>query len=877
MIAVTDFTTLPVGVVPLIPALAGILPVILAAIGGAIVSLLKPSVLKAMLKVLWRNKFVVLAIVVAVVGLVYLKGYLNEKFGRGAGAAMQGQADWSAFRGGPDRRGAVESDNHEDPVAGGVFWTFAKEAKTFYSSPALVGDSVLIASAEQGVFKDQGAIYRLDASTGAVIWRYMPKGYRATFSSPSYWERPATNNMPAKGYVVCGEGLHFTADARIVCLSADKGEELWTVRTKSHVESSAAIMDGKVFIGAGDDGFYCVDLEPKDGKANVLWHLDGKEYPDCEACPAAVNGKVYMGLGMGGMAVVCFDAETGKELWKANTPYPVFGNPTVVSNRVFIGMGNGNFVETAEQVRVKELDRLKARKVSVEEIEAADKQLSLVNGEVWCLDADDGKLIWSNKVGRVVLGSIVHADGYLYVGSCDGALTCFDLDGKFIHVWNAHEPIKTSPAVTREHVYFMTDSGRLYALDRKDFRKPVWQCRVGTGGLFISSPVVGNGHVYVGTAGSGFMCLGEAAGQIKEYQWQGFLGGHGRGGWADKTPPANQGRFAWRFPAEEDDDDGKVASIDAPVAVGSNAVFVAQNGVRKGLLKLALDEERRKIASEQAFFATANGIFISPALQDEHVYFVDGKKGDTGRKLHCLKAGDLGEVSSYDVADNASGEFVLCDDCILMFDGETGLTLLDPITLKAQWRADIAGAKGAPIETKGIVIYASDADSSVVALSKINGKVLWQAKLGALPVTGPLSDGDLVVVGTEVGVIALSIIDGSEKWNSPCGSISSALVANSERIACVTQNGELAGYDWSGKELFKIGDAKPGLAPLLCGEGALYFSKDSINQFDASSSKSSVWLARIGWLGKVTAPGVLSDGFLYFGTDSKGLVCVGPR
>ena len=110
--------TTPLGVLPLIPALAGVLPVILAAIGGAIVSMCKPSVLKAAMKVLWRNKFVVIALIAAGFGLFYLKGYCQERFGRGKGAVMQGQADWSAFRGGPDRRGTDLSG--PDPVAGGT-------------------------------------------------------------------------------------------------------------------------------------------------------------------------------------------------------------------------------------------------------------------------------------------------------------------------------------------------------------------------------------------------------------------------------------------------------------------------------------------------------------------------------------------------------------------------------------------------------------------------------------------------------------------------------------------------------------------------------------------------------------------------------------
>jgi outer membrane protein assembly factor BamB len=866
------------GVLPLIPALAGVLPVILAAIGGAIVSMCKPSVLKAAMKVLWRNKFVVIALIAAGFGLFYLKGYCQEKFGRGKGAVMQGQADWSAFRGGPDRRGTDLSG--PDPVAGGTVWTFSREAKTFYASPALAGDSVFISSAEQGVFQDQGAIYRLNAKDGSVVWRFMPKGYRATFSSPSFWEQKATNGAPAKAYVVCGEGLHFTADAKLVCLSADKGELLWAVPTKSHVESSPCILDGKAYVGAGNDGFYCVALEPKDGKADVKWHLDGKQYPDCEASPAAADGKVFFCLGMEGMAVVCVDAATGKELWKTKAPYPVFGNPTVVSNRVIVGMGNGNFVETAEQVRIKELGRLKDRKASAEEIQAADRQLSQVNGEVWCLDAQDGRLLWSNKVGRVILGSIAHADGFLYAGSCDGAITCFNLDGKIVRSWNAHEPIKTSPAVGKDHVYFMTDSGRLYALDRKDFKKPVWECRVGTSGLFISSPVIGSGHVYVGTAGNGFMCLGQPAGLMQEVRWMGAFGGPGKSGWADKTPPGNQGRFMWRYPPEagEEGATAAVARVSAPVAVGSNALFVAQSEARNGLLKLVPDKDRRKAPAEQGFYKTANGVFLSPAALDEKVYFVDGKPGDPGRKLHCLRARDLTPVWSWDVGSDATGEFVLTGSSVMIYDQANRLAFLDAgdaVTLR--WSAAVASPRGAPCESKDLVFASSTRDGCVYAFSSANGGTLWKAALKSAPRTGPVTDGEVVAVGSEDGLFAAGIVDGREKWSAPCGAASTPLVMDGSRIGCVTEKGVFVTYDWAGKELGKIEGALPGITPLFCGDGALCFMSDAIQMVDATSGKATVWLPRTGWLGKLSAPGVLSEGFLYFGSESKGLVCVGPK
>ena len=51
-------------------------------------------------------------------------------------------------------------------------------------------------------------------------------------------------------------------------------------------KSSPAVDTDRVFIGAGNDGFYCFALEPNpDGSPNLLWHLEGSDFPDCECSP----------------------------------------------------------------------------------------------------------------------------------------------------------------------------------------------------------------------------------------------------------------------------------------------------------------------------------------------------------------------------------------------------------------------------------------------------------------------------------------------------------------------------------------------------------------------------------------------------------------
>lgn len=440
--------------------------------------------------------------------------------------AKTSQTDWPGFRGGLLRNGVVPGS--PSPVQGGVNWAFTAETRTFYSSPAVVGNRVYISSADKGVFSDRGAIYCLDADTGVVVWKSVPPGFRATFSSPAVSGK----------YLVCGEGLHETRDGRVVCLDVrQQGKLLWEFRTQSHVESSPYISGNRVYVGAGDDGYYCFELDPGPaGKARLVWHAPGANLPDAEASPIAHEGKVYVGLGVDGRALACLSAETGEELWRVPTPYPVFTPPTIVGDKIVFGMGNGNFIETADQAAVKEVEKLRQAGASAAELAKAEQNLR-ASGEVWCVDLrlaatvrkSAGKsaaqqpkseeergstavatnaVLWRYRLPEVILGAIAADTNRLYFGARDGRLYCLAHDGKEIGKYKAGDVILTSTALTTTHVYSVTESGRLIAL-AKGTLQPVWEIALGVQGPFLSSPTVAHGHVYVGTQEDGLLCVGQ--------------------------------------------------------------------------------------------------------------------------------------------------------------------------------------------------------------------------------------------------------------------------------------------------------------------------------------------------------------------------------
>lgn len=853
----------PVLVGPL-QALAAVLGPLLLGLAGLLLGLFRPSTFKLALRLLWRQKIALLCIALVVSGSVVLLGEIRA--GGAPAAEPEITADsWPMFRGGPERRGAAGADR--SPSSGGVNWSFASEAKTFYASPAVVGNRVYVTSAQTGVFEDSGAVYCLDADTGSVVWKSRPDGFRATFSSPSIH----------KSFLVCGEGLHFTQDARVVCLDLrGRGKVLWEFRTKSHVESTPCIEDGKVYVGAGDDGVYCLDLVGRDGKTRVVWHVDGERYPDAESSPVAEDGKVYFGLGNKGNAVCCLDARTGVEKWRTKTPYPVFAGPALSDDELFVSMGNGNFIDSAEVVRDREVQRLRDDGRAEDEVAAARRRLAPA-GEVWCLDSGDGRVKWSFKTGRTVLGCVAVAGERLFFGTREGEVYCLSRDGVELNRWNAGSAIVASPAATEEHVYVVTGKGKLYGLAAESLR-PVWEARLGAPGAFISSPTVARGRVFVGTPEDGLLCVGKPSESDHGLIWAGALGGPGKGGSIDGSAIPERGELSWSYPEpSEGADTGRDEfAVRAPSACLGDRVYVpVASGPRPGIscLKIGLAEQIPELVWS---VTTPNRVVVSPAATARLVCVTDGTIGDTERSFRAVEAATGATLWRKPIETSASGRFVLGQRHILLRARKCALLALD-LKGKALWELEAGPLAGDPAILGGLGLVATNGPAVLRALDLRTGRELWKRDMDEELRGGPAARGNVLYVGTERGLAAHRVVDGHRIWLSDCGAVRGPIALGAQHVVCQNEDSELvvvAARD--GAILDKLAGVRKSVPALLGPDGVLFATPAEIRYYVFVMRRSQRWM-RTAWLGEVTSPMVLAGSRAYFGTDKKGLVCARAR
>lgn len=456
-------------ILPILPAIGSLLWLIVVLLGSGLLwvfSRRSRRLFVGFIKSQWRGLVVLTGIVVAL-SMAY-----SISVRRLTGPSPKSPRSPSTFipKGWPNSRGSLArlgSDRTRGPRSGGVNW-IGRSDSIFFSSPAVCGEYV-VAIGSRG---NSARCYCWEIATGAEVWNAGPRDFRMTLSSP----------ILAEGRIYCGEGVHHTPRARVVCLDPASDNEngvAWEFATASHVECTPAFDNGRVYASAGDDGVYCFEADSRrPAEPRVRWHNSGHQLPDAETALAVHSGRVYVGLGHGGTAMVALSADTGRELSRATLPLPVFSPPTIFGEGLLIGLGPGNLVNAptagAGEVRLLDLETLQTR---------------------WRLPTTASVLSAAAAIGDEAV--ICVADGHVLVVDSSCTLR---------RQWRSPSPILSSPAVSADTIYCVDAEGMLVALDFQRM-EPVWQVRLGPSGLYVSSPVVACGRIVVGTP-EGLMCVG---------------------------------------------------------------------------------------------------------------------------------------------------------------------------------------------------------------------------------------------------------------------------------------------------------------------------------------------------------------------------------
>ncbi|MBX7105811.1 MAG: PQQ-like beta-propeller repeat protein [Gemmataceae bacterium] len=210
-------------------------------------------------------------------------------------------------------------------------------------SPVVEGDLVVVGmiNASWGdQARGNNRFVAFDKRTGAVRW----------WSSPCELNKLTYNSIPVAA-TINGQRLLITgtADGAVTAIQANTGAKVWQYMFGAQAINSSPVVDGNlVYITHGQENIdqatqgrvICLDAsQVTDGKPKLVWEEVGVK-SDLSS-PLLVDGKLY--VPDDGATLYCFDAKTGKRLWKHKYGKVARAAPVFADGKIWIAEVNSKF------------------------------------------------------------------------------------------------------------------------------------------------------------------------------------------------------------------------------------------------------------------------------------------------------------------------------------------------------------------------------------------------------------------------------------------------------------------------------------------------------------------------------------------------------
>ena len=368
-------------------------------------------------------------------------------------------------------RGSAARDGYygtaQLPAFGGLLWRVQTEGPV-RSTPTVAGNDVFVGSGD-------GALYAINRLTGEVRWR-----------------RETGSSIPSSPAVAGRTVFVTTLGGEIIGVDRATGRIRLRYRTKhdrplpwgreglDYFTSSPVVAGGVVIAGSGDGGVYAIDIAT--ARPRWVFQTGGR----VRASPAIADGTVFIGSYDG--IFYAIDLATGRERWRhategARLNSAEFGydrrsiqsSAAVVNGTVYFGSRDGALYALDQATGVRR----------------------------WRVEHDDNS--WAIASPAVASGTVFEASSdaqfFRALRASDGQ-----------QLWRAQSPANawSSPAITGEMVvygvgdYAQDKPGGVHVLDRATGRR-LWS--YATGGPILSSPVVADGVIMVGSDDGGVYAL----------------------------------------------------------------------------------------------------------------------------------------------------------------------------------------------------------------------------------------------------------------------------------------------------------------------------------------------------------------------------------
>lgn len=324
------------------------------------------------------------------------------------------------------------------------------------------------------------------------------------------WKYKVGEPIKSSAAIVDGRVFVGGDDGRLRCINLTTGKKIWTYVTKEKnpdpVESSPTVLGERVFFG-GLDG-KVIALNAKTG--NKLWEFetDDQIVGGVNWVKAPNEKDNWIIVGSWDYNLYALDAKTGKQQWKFECQERINGTPAVVKGRTLFGGCDAmvhviHLAKGKEEKAVESTDPIAASAAA----EGDRVYVGSMGSQFLCFDVKAGKMLWKyeDRPFNYESSPALTKDRVLFGGQ-DKRLHCLNsADGAVRWVFNTKGQVNSSPVVCGNRVLVGSNDGKIYMVSLNNGKK-VWEYE--TGDAVTASPAVAGGKVVIGSEDGFVYCFG---------------------------------------------------------------------------------------------------------------------------------------------------------------------------------------------------------------------------------------------------------------------------------------------------------------------------------------------------------------------------------
>lgn len=326
------------------------------------------------------------------------------------------------------------------------------------------------------------------------------------------WTFQAGDMIESTAAIVDGTVYIGALDGILYAIDARTGEKRWTYQANGSIKASPAIHNGIVYFGDGDGMFHAVDISTR--KMKWQFSTEGEIISSANFAGDRVLFGSYDGF------LYCLNRESGELVWKFETEGYVHGTPGVWAQSESASGDAANFVILTgcdSYLRVINIDDgTQTQQVDLGAYVGASPAIS--QDQVYCgtygteilgIALDSGEIAWRYRHPKrqfPFFASAALSKDSVIIGGRDKMVHALSREtGEPIWTYTTKASIESSAVIVGTRVFLGTTRGLFIALDITN-GESVWE--FATGSSIVASPSVSDGKIYIGTEDGILYCFG---------------------------------------------------------------------------------------------------------------------------------------------------------------------------------------------------------------------------------------------------------------------------------------------------------------------------------------------------------------------------------